>query len=320
MVATIAFGMGIDKPDVRFVAHLDLPKNIEAYYQETGRAGRDGEPALAWMAYGLSDVVQQRRLIDQGSGDRAHRMQQARQLDAMLALCETTRCRRQDLLAYFGESAPPCGNCDVCLEPPDVFDGTVAAQKLLSTVVRLQRERGEAYGAGQVIDILRGSTTERVSARGHDALATFGVGADLGEQEWRGVVRQLLARGILVAHGDYGTVAGGEGAGVVLGGIREVPLRRDRFAGRARARRPAPAADAELDEDGAELFERLRQWRAATARDRGVPAYVVFAETTLRELARRRPATPEDLVGISGIGAAKRDQYGAAVLEILAAA
>jgi ATP-dependent DNA helicase RecQ len=247
-------------------------------------------------------------------------MQQARHLDAMLALCETTRCRRQDLLAYFGESAPPCGNCDVCLEPPDVFDGTVAAQKLLSTVVRLQRERGEAYGAGQVIDILRGSTTERVSARRHDALATFGVGADLGEQEWRGVVRQLLARGILVAHGPYGTLALGEGAAEVLRGVREVPLRRDRTAGRARARKPASAGDPALNGDAAELFERLRQWRATTARDRGVPAYVVFADATLRELARRRPATPEDLVGISGIGAAKRDQYGAAVLEILAAA
>jgi ATP-dependent DNA helicase RecQ len=201
-----------------------------------------------------------------------------------------------------------------------VFDGTIPAQKLLSTVVRLQRERGEAYGAGQVIDILRGSATERVRARGHDTLATFGVGADLGEQEWRGVVRQLLARGILIAQGDYGTLALGDGAAEVLRGAHDVPLRRERAARRIRVRTPGSDADAALDPDAADRFERLRQWRAATARERGVPAYVVFADATLRELARRRPATPEDLVGINGIGAAKRDQYGAAVLEILAAA
>ena len=204
MVATIAFGMGIDKPDVRFVAHLDLPKSVEGYYQETGRAGRDGLPATAWLAYGLQDVVQQRRMIDQGEGDLAHRRRMGAHLDAMLALCETVECRRVQLLGYFGQVSEPCGNCDTCILPPETWDGTVPAQKLLSTIVRLQRERNQRFGAGHIIDILVGKQTPRVSQHGHDSLATWGIGEDVSEQEWRGVVRQLLAQGLLAVEGEYG--------------------------------------------------------------------------------------------------------------------
>ncbi|HET6825326.1 MAG TPA: DNA helicase RecQ, partial [Amnibacterium sp.] len=207
VVATIAFGMGIDKPDVRFVAHIDLPKSVEGYYQETGRAGRDGLPATAWLAYGLADVVQQRRLIDRGVGDVAHRRRQSANLDAMLALCETVTCRRRQLLAYFNQpSDTDCGNCDTCLEPVDTWDGTVPAQKLLSTIVRLQRERNQRFGAGQIIDILRGKHTPRVAQHQHDELSTFGVGADLDDRGWRSVLRQLIAQGVVAVADDYGTL------------------------------------------------------------------------------------------------------------------
>ncbi len=321
MVATIAFGMGIDKPDVRFVAHIDLPKSVEGYYQETGRAGRDGDPAVVWMAYGLGDVVQQRRLIEQSPGDRAFKTRLGQHLDAMLALCETVGCRRQNLLGYFGEASDPCGNCDTCLEAPETFDGTVPAQKLLSTIVRLQRERGQAFGAGHLIDILRGSSTERVRQQGHDALSTYGLGSDLSEQDWRSVVRQLLARGLLVARGEYGTLALGEEAPGVLRGEIEVPLRRDtigRATGASRARKAA--ATESLADDDRGLFEALRAWRAGQAKEQGVPAYIVFGDATLRALAENRPASMADLDGITGIGAKKRDAYGAAVLEVVAAA
>ncbi|MEN2738526.1 DNA helicase RecQ [Microbacterium sp. X-17] len=319
MVATIAFGMGIDKPDVRFVAHIDLPKSVEGYYQETGRAGRDGEPSLAWMAYGLADVVQQRRLIDGGEGDLARKRRQHQHLDAMLALCETVGCRRQNLLAYFGQESAPCGNCDTCLEPPETWDGLVAAQKLLSTIVRLQRERGQAFGAGQLIDILRGNATERVRQQGHDQLSTFGLGADLSEQEWRGVVRQLLAQGFLVARGEYGTLAIADAAVGVLRGETPVPLRRDvltRTSG-TRTKSAAAATVAPADEP---LFQALRAWRAEVAREQSVPAYIVFGDATLRAVAERRPASLAELDGIPGIGAKKRDAYGDAVLAVVAAA
>ena len=232
MVATIAFGMGIDKPDVRFVAHLDLPKSVEGYYQETGRAGRDGLPATAWLAYGLADVVQQRRMIDTSDGDLARRRALGAHLDAMLALCETATCRRQQLLAYFGETAGPCGNCDTCLEPPETWDGTVAAQKLLSTVLRLQRERGQAFGAGQSVDILLGKTTPKVAQHGHEGLSTFGIGTELSDAAWRGVVRQLLAQGLLAVQGEYGVLGLTEASGAVLRGEREVLLRREQPAAR----------------------------------------------------------------------------------------
>ncbi|WP_136023815.1 DNA helicase RecQ [Microbacterium sp. K27] len=321
MVATIAFGMGIDKPDVRFVAHIDLPKSVEGYYQETGRAGRDGEPSVAWMAYGLGDVVQQRRLIDQSPGDRTFKMRMGQHLDAMLALCETVECRRQNLLGYFGQESQPCGNCDTCLENTETFDGLVPAQKLLSTIVRLKRERNQAFGAGHLIDILRGASTERIRQQGHEKLATYGIGNDLSDQDWRSVVRQLLARGILVAQGDYGTLAPGEQAAGVLRGETAVPLRKDTIgrptsSGRARK---ASAADA-LDAGDRGLFEALRIWRAETAREQGVPAYIVFGDATLRALAEHRPASLADLDGITGIGAKKREAYGKGVLAVIAAA
>jgi ATP-dependent DNA helicase RecQ len=322
MVATIAFGMGIDKPDVRFVAHIDLPKSVEGYYQETGRAGRDGLPATAWLAYGLQDVVQQRRMIDESPGDEVFRRRLGQQLDAMLGLCETVECRRVRLLAYFGQHIGPCGNCDVCLEPPQAWDGTVAAQKVLSAVYRLWKERGQRYGAGHIIDILRGKSTDRVSQYGHDSLSVFGVGADLSESAWRGVLRQLLAQGLLtVDHEGYGTLALTEGSRAVLKGERQLMLRRESpKAGRAartgsvRGRPPA----IELPAEAQPLFEALRAWRGDVARSHGVPAYVIFHDATLREIALARPTTVDELGRINGVGARKLEAYGADILERVA--
>ncbi len=321
MVATIAFGMGIDKPDVRFVAHIDLPKSVEGYYQETGRAGRDGDPSVAWMAYGLGDVVQQRRLIDQSPGERAYKQRLGQHLDAMLALCETVSCRRQNLLAYFGQESGPCGNCDTCLTPADTFDGLVPAQKLLSTIIRLQRERGQAFGAGHLVDILRGASTERIRQQEHDTLTTYGLGADLSDQDWRSVIRQLLAGGVIAAQGDYGVLVVGERAGEVLRGETAVPLRRDvlgRSGGASRVRKAA-ASDTLADGDR-DLFEALRTWRAGVSKEQGVPAYIVFGDATLRALAEQRPTSMADLDGVTGIGAKKREAYGESVLEVIAAA
>jgi len=320
MVATIAFGMGIDKPDVRFVAHIDLPKSVEGYYQETGRAGRDGDPALAWMSYGLGDVVQQRRMIDQSPGDRSYKQRLGQHLDAMLGLCETVGCRRQNLLGYFGQDSTPCGNCDTCLEAPETWDGLVPSQKLLSTIVRLQRERGQAFGAGHLVDILRGASTERIRQQGHDSLSTYGLGADLSEQDWRSVIRQLLARGILVARGDYGTLALGEPGAGVLRGETPVPLRRD-VMGRVTTTRVRKSTVSDtVDAADRPLFEALREWRAGVAKELGVPAYIVFGDATLRALAEHRPASLGDLDGITGIGAKKREAYGEAVLQVVATA
>lgn len=321
MVATIAFGMGIDKPDARFVAHLDLPRSVEGYYQETGRAGRDGLPADAWMVYGLGDVVSQRRLIESGEGDQAHKRRAMSHLDAMLALCETVDCRRVQLLRYFDEESTPCGNCDTCLTPPATWDATVAVQKLLSTVIRLDRERGQRFGSGQVIDVLRGSDNDRSRASNHDQLSVWGVGADMSEGDWKAVIRQSLARGLLESHGDYGVLVLGPAADPVLRGEAEVSMRIDpvKRSGGSRSGAKRRGGDITLDTADSALFEALRAWRAEQAKEQSVPAYVVFPDATIYGIVEAKPRTVAELGQVSGVGLKKLDRYGPAVLEVIAA-
>ena len=315
MVATIAFGMGIDKPDVRFVAHLDLPKSMEGYYQETGRAGRDGLPADAWMAYGLGDLVLQRRLIEQSEASEEFKRVSGAKLDALLGLCETATCRRVRLLGYFGEDSRPCGNCDTCLEPPQTWDATGEARKALSAIYRT----GQRFGAVHLIDVLRGKGSERVSRWDHDKLGVFGIGADLDEVAWRSVFRQLVAMGFAhVDHEAHGALKLSAASRAVLKGEQSVEMRR--VVARKKA---APAARASvataLSVDEMGLFERLKAWRGAEARTQAVPAYVVLHDSTLAQIARDRPCNLDALGGIGGIGAKKLEKYGAALLGLVGA-
>jgi ATP-dependent DNA helicase RecQ len=322
MVATIAFGMGIDKPDVRFVAHLDLPKSLEAYYQETGRAGRDGEPSEAWMTYGLNDVVIHRQMIEESASPGAQKRVERQKLESMLAYCESARCRRVILLDYFGEQATPCGNCDVCLEPPILWDGTVAAQKALSAALRT----GQRFGAGHLIDILRGKNTEKVQQFGHHGLPTFGVGADIDERGWRSVFRQLLAAGLLDADASaYGALKLTDSARPILKGEARLQLRRQVERPKSRATRSSRVGTGNVASSGASrasdspLLASLREWRLAQAREQGVPAYVILHDRTLGEIAALLPASVSALLAVPGIGAAKAERYGDALLALVAA-
>ena len=321
MVATIAFGMGIDKPDVRFVAHLDLPKSMEGYYQETGRAGRDGEPADAWMAYGLADLVLQRRLIEQSEANEDFKRVSGAKLDALLGLCETAGCRRVRLLGYFGEHSTPCGNCDNCIAPPETWDATDASRKALSTIYRT----GQRFGAVHLIDVLRGKVSPRVTRWDHDKLSVFGVGAELDELSWRNVFRQLVAMGfVMVDHDAHGALKLARASRAVLKGEQTVEMRRVAVAGktaRGARKRAASAAHAALPQalTGAAvgLFERLKAWRGEEARSQSVPAYVILHDSTLVEIARDRPRDLDTLAGIGGIGAKKLERYGDVLLALV---
>ena len=325
MLATIAFGMGIDKPDVRFVAHLDMPKNIEGYYQETGRAGRDGLPANAWMCYGLQDVVNQRRMIDESPAEETFKQVMRGKLEALLGLAEATDCRRTRLLAYFGETSQPCGNCDNCLQPPAVWDGSAAAQMLLSTIYRIHKLSSISFGAGQLMDIVRGKKTDKVAQYGHDTLSTFGVGADLSEIQLRGVLRQLLAMGaVMVDVQAFNTLVLTDKSRAVLKGEVAVRLRESvSLPAPRKGKTPIntkPKAPIELDALALLRYADLKAWRAEIAREHNLPAYVIFHDATLAAIAERAPQSLQDLQGISGMGVKKLEAYAQEVLRVVSVA
>ncbi len=315
MVATVAFGMGIDKPDVRFVAHIDLPKSVEAYYQETGRAGRDGEPADAWMIYGLQDVVRLRQMVEQSEAEEAHKRIERAKLDALLGWCEMTTCRRRALLEYFGDELPEdCGNCDICLSPPRTWNGTVEAQKLLSCIYRT----GQYFGAGHVIDVLRGKETPKVSQHRHQNLSTYGIGEDRSATEWRSILRQLMVGGYLRSEVQrFGALRLTGKSRAVLRGEQEVQLRED-LSARRQAKKVTRKASYEPPPKDRPLWDALRECRARLAREADVPAYVIFHDATLREIVRLRPTSLEEMLAVHGVGQAKLDKYGADFLAVVA--
>ena len=316
IVATVAFGMGIDKPDVRFVAHTDLPKSVEAYYQETGRAGRDGLPADAWMSYGLQDVVRLRQMADQSEADEQHKRIERSRLDALLGWCEVTRCRRVALLSYFGEDyAGPCGNCDICLNPPKTWDGTVAAQKFLSCVHRT----GERFGAAHVIDVLRGKDTAKVRQHRHERLSTYGIGADVSDRQWRSVARQVVVRGFARVEAErFGALMLTPEARPLLRGEERLELREEARIGKPKRNASASSQADALGADDEPLWQALKARRMELADEAGVPPYVIFHDATLKAFVHARPDSQAAMLALHGVGETKLKRYGEAMLEIIA--